>query len=178
MIPTHPQPSFYETTVVEVDDRVVTHEVITPIIEAPPWDFAGALADADAALEANRRKREHEALKKIDNELMELDARVERIEGDPTQACGYCGRDNENGTHTALEMTGHLSHEWNPDAEPGPELTGRRAAAEARDLILRGETAAGLRSIAREHKIAGYSKMNRNNLIVNILKKEFPTYER
>lgn len=28
--------------------------------------------------------------------------------------CKICGRDNRNGTHTALEMTGHLNHEYLP----------------------------------------------------------------
>lgn len=30
------------------------------------------------------------------------------------QACTKCGRDNRNGTHTALEQVGHLSHQWTP----------------------------------------------------------------
>ena len=161
MIPTHAQPSFYETTVVEVDGKKVTHHEMTAIHEAPPWDFSGALADADQAIREQREKREREALKQIDDQLMELGRRIEATPGDPSRACGYCGRDNENGTHTALEMTGHLSHGWNPDAEPGPELAGRvlvkeqqdaqeRSKAEVRDHHLRGETAASLRSIARE----------------------------
>lgn len=28
--------------------------------------------------------------------------------------CLTCGRDNRNGTHTALEMCGHLNHSYNP----------------------------------------------------------------
>lgn len=32
----------------------------------------------------------------------------------PTPGCVDCGRDNDNGTHTALEQTGHLSHPYNP----------------------------------------------------------------
>lgn len=33
---------------------------------------------------------------------------------DPDQPCATCGRDNRNGTHSALERTGHLSHLWTP----------------------------------------------------------------
>ena len=29
-------------------------------------------------------------------------------------ACVVCGRDNDNGTHAALEATGHLSHSYEP----------------------------------------------------------------
>lgn len=31
-------------------------------------------------------------------------------------ACRLCGRDNDNGTHHALELTGHISHEYWPEA--------------------------------------------------------------
>jgi hypothetical protein len=34
-----------------------------------------------------------------------------------TRGCMDCGRDNDNGTHTALEQTGHLSHRYNPRGE-------------------------------------------------------------
>lgn len=32
----------------------------------------------------------------------------------PTPGCLDCGRDNDNGTHMALEQTGHLPHSYNP----------------------------------------------------------------
>lgn len=32
-----------------------------------------------------------------------------------TAGCKTCGRDNDNGTHHALEMVGHLSHPYVPD---------------------------------------------------------------
>jgi len=35
---------------------------------------------------------------------------VDGIAGDAP--CDICGRDNRNGTHSALEMFGHLSHEY------------------------------------------------------------------
>lgn len=31
-----------------------------------------------------------------------------------TAGCTVCGRDNDNGTHAALEATGHLSHSYDP----------------------------------------------------------------
>lgn len=37
---------------------------------------------------------------------------VDGIAGDAS--CQDCGLDNRNGTHAALEMCGHLSHEYNP----------------------------------------------------------------
>ena len=49
-------------------------------------------------------------------------------EDDPL--CGHCGRDNRNGTHDALQSTGHLSHAFDPTAEPGPELISKQGARE------------------------------------------------
>jgi Protein of unknown function (DUF550) len=43
---------------------------------------------------------------------------------DGTPGCGYCGRDNDNGTHDALVSTGHISHDYDPGAAPGPEVSG------------------------------------------------------
>lgn len=43
--------------------------------------------------------------------------RVGDIAGDAP--CAQCGRDNRNGTHRALEMTGHLSHEYVPEVGNG-----------------------------------------------------------
>lgn len=40
---------------------------------------------------------------------------VDGIAGDAP--CATCGRDNRNGTHAALEMVGHLSHEYRPGGE-------------------------------------------------------------
>lgn len=31
-----------------------------------------------------------------------------------TPGCTICGRDNDNNTHSALEITGHLSHTYSP----------------------------------------------------------------
>ena len=31
-----------------------------------------------------------------------------------TPGCVKCGRDNDNGTHAALEATGHLAHSYDP----------------------------------------------------------------
>lgn len=46
---------------------------------------------------------------------------------DTDYLCRDCGRDDRNGTHRALERTGHLSHEFDP-VPPKPEGAGSEAA--------------------------------------------------
>lgn len=47
-IPTHPQPGFFETTVVKVGDNLITHHDIQEILDTPPWSFQDALARVEA----------------------------------------------------------------------------------------------------------------------------------
>lgn len=51
-VPRHPQPSFFETTVVETPHGVVTHKDIEAILARPPWSFA----EADKRIRREMRK--------------------------------------------------------------------------------------------------------------------------
>lgn len=53
---------------------------------------------------------------------------------DETPGCRICGRDNDNGTHDALQLTGHLSHRYDPVPSAG-ERDGTAAIAFARWVI-------------------------------------------
>jgi hypothetical protein len=60
--PVHPQPSIYETTVINVPqqdgpDLVVTHRDIEQIVARPRWDFAEADARLTVAHLAKNRTR-------------------------------------------------------------------------------------------------------------------------
>lgn len=61
---------------------------------------------------------------------------VDGIAGDAP--CKICGTDNRNGTHSALERTGHYSHEYSPSSVHASTSMsreeGRAVAAEHRDL--------------------------------------------
>ena len=71
-----------------------------------PDQIAAAL---NAKYEKNRNR------KWPDWRTAEAGKAIEHDESDPMdRGCVTCGRDNRNGTHTALEQTGHLSHKWNP----------------------------------------------------------------
>ena len=39
-------------------------------------------------------------------------AAIDRAAADSDPQCDVCGRDNRNGTHSALEASGHLNHEF------------------------------------------------------------------
>lgn len=60
----------------------------------------------------------------IDEQQWALTAAIFGVETGVDILCGYCGRDDRNGTHAALEKAGHLSHPFDPNAAPGPELGG------------------------------------------------------
>lgn len=47
-----------------------------------------------------------------------------------TRGCLDCGRDNDNGTHTALEQCGHLSHEYRPRGELSSLIADQRQWSE------------------------------------------------
>jgi len=55
------------------------------------------------------------------------DEAIEHVRDDDP-GCTVCGRDNRNGTHMALEMTGHLSHPFTPaPASSGGQVDGEGA---------------------------------------------------
>lgn len=69
-----------------------------------------AILDALAAKQAK-----NEARTWPDWRQMSPDQAIEHVRDDDP-GCTVCGRDNRNGTHTALERTGHLSHAFTPSA--------------------------------------------------------------
>ena len=60
----------------------------------------------------------------IDEQQWALTCSIYGVDTGVDILCGYCGRDDRNGTHKALEKTGHLSHPFDPNAAPGPEMGG------------------------------------------------------
>lgn len=88
---------------------------------AGPGEETAIVAHFDSPREAGEWLKSHADPEKVARGGYGLDVQPDDQTEDNDRGCGYCGRDNRNGTHTALEMAGHLSHKFDPDAEPGPE---------------------------------------------------------
>lgn len=54
-IPVHPEPSIFETTVVEVDGKVITHVDIEEILAQPKWTAAALRAKVEAQMRKTHR---------------------------------------------------------------------------------------------------------------------------